>query len=215
MSKTTIVNIRTHDHDVYIGRAGHGQDGYFGNPYSVAKDGGREQAVILYEKYFLNRLRIDPEFAAKIELLRGKILGCFCAPERCHGDIIANYLENAMKVLVCGDRNWANKGVIKRRLFELPSNTIIIEGGCQGADLLAREVALEIGLEVVEFPAAWKKYGKSAGIMRNIKMANTKPNLIIAFHGDIKSSKGTKHMVAEARKRGIEVEIIEGKYHDA
>lgn len=122
-----------------------------------------------------------------------------------------------MKVLVCGDRNWVDRKIIRERLLKLPSNTIIIEGGCgrdfgpTGADLLARAVALEIGFEVVEFPAAWKKYGKSAGPLRNIKMANTKPNLVIAFHDDIKSSKGTKHMIAEARKRGIEVEIIEGK----
>ena len=113
-----------------------------------------------------------------------------------------------MKVVVCGCRDWDNKKIIHKRLFELPSNTIVIEGGCKGADLLAREVALEIGLEVVEFPAAWKKYGKAAGPTRNIKMLNTKPCLVIAFHNNLKSSKGTKHTVTEARKRGIEVEVI-------
>ena len=90
----------------------------------------------------------------------------------------------------------------------LPPNTIIIEGGCAGVDLLARKIALDIGLEVVEFPAAWKKYGKAAGPMRNIKMLNTQPHLLIAFHSDLSQSKGTKHIVAEARKRGIEVEVI-------
>lgn len=115
-----------------------------------------------------------------------------------------------MKVLVCGDRNWANKGIIRKRLLELPSNVIIIEGGCNGADLIAREVALKIGLEVVEFPAAWKKYGEAAGPVRNIKMLNAQPHLVIAFHDNIKSSKGTKHTVTEARKRGIKVEVIGG-----
>ncbi len=113
-----------------------------------------------------------------------------------------------MKVLVCGDRNWSNREIVRKRLSELPSNTIIVEGGCEGADLIAREVALEIGLEVVEFPAVWKKYGKSAGPIRNIKMLDTKPHLVIAFHDDFKNSKGTKHVVTEARKRGIETEII-------
>lgn len=116
-----------------------------------------------------------------------------------------------MKVLVCGDRNWINKEVVKRRLLELPSNTIIIEGGCRGADLIAREVALEIGLEVVEFPAVWNKYGNAAGPIRNMKMLNAKPHLVIAFHNDLKNSKGTKHMVTEARKRGIEVEVIDSR----
>lgn len=115
-----------------------------------------------------------------------------------------------MKILVCGGRYWSNKGVIKKRLWDLPSDTIIVEGGCNGADLMARDVALEIGLEVVEFPAAWKKHGKSAGMIRNLKMLNTKPHLVIAFHDDIANSKGTKHTIKEARKLGIEVEVIDG-----
>lgn len=113
-----------------------------------------------------------------------------------------------MKIVVCGCRNWVNRGVIRKRLLELPPDAIIIEGGCEGADLLARKVALGIRLEVVEFPAAWEKYGKAAGPKRNIKMLNTKPNLVIAFHDDLENSKGTKHIVTEARNRGIEIEII-------
>lgn len=209
--KTTVVNIRKSEYDVYIGRAGHGHDGTFGNPFSVTQDGGRENAIALYKKYFLNRMKIDPEFASQIQSLKGKRLGCFCVPKLCHGDVIVEYLENTMKILVCGGRDWANRRVIKKRLLELPCNTIIIEGGCKGADLMAREIALEIGLEVVEFPAAWKKYGKSAGIKRNIKMLDTKPHLVLAFHDNIRKSKGTKHTVGEARRRGIDVEVIDGR----
>lgn len=92
--KTIVVNIRTHEYDVYIGREGHGHDGYWGNPYSVVRDGGRERAIELYRKYFLNRLRIDPTFASKVQSLRGKRLGCFCVPKPCHGNVIAEYLNN-------------------------------------------------------------------------------------------------------------------------
>lgn len=113
-----------------------------------------------------------------------------------------------MKVLVCGSRNWTDKVAIRQRLLQLPFDTIIIEGGARGADLMAREIALDICLEVVEFPAAWKKHGKSAGIKRNIKMLETKPHLVIAFSDDLVVSKGTSHTVREARKRGIEVEVI-------
>jgi hypothetical protein len=207
--KTTVVNIRRNDYDVYIGREGKGQDGYFGNPFSVSSHGGRAKAVELYRAYFFERLKHDPEFAKRINELKGKRLGCFCKPKACHGDVIVEYLEKAVKVVVCGCRFWSKAGVVKKRLLKLPPNTIIIEGGCRGADLMARAVALEIGLEVVEFPAAWKKYGKVAGPKRNIKMLDTKPHLVIAFHDDIYNSKGTKHIVTEAKKRGIEVEVIE------
>lgn len=210
MTKTTAVNLRTHTYDVYVGRAGHGHDGYLGNPYSAMRDGGRDRAIALYKEYFLKRLRIDPEFAARVEELRGKRLGCFCKPKACHSDVIVEYLENSMKVVVCGGRGWTNQRVIYNRLMELPSNTIVVEGECDGADLIGRKIALDIGLEVVGFPAAWKKYDLSAGMIRNIKMPNTGPKLVIAFHNDLDNSKGTKHIVREARKRGIEVEVICG-----
>ncbi len=208
--ETTVVNIRTHEFDVYIGREGHGHDGYFGNPFSVVQDGGRERAIALYREYFYRRLRVNPEFAARVKELKGKRLGCFCKPKTCHGDVIVEYLENTMKVLVCGCRHWQWFEIIYGRLAKLPSDTIIIEGGASGADRQARGAALDIGLEVVEFPAAWKKHGKAAGPIRNIKMLDAKPHLVIAFHDDLENSKGTKHLVGEARKRGIEVEIIDG-----
>ena len=34
------------------------------------------------------------------------------------------------------------------------------------------------------------------------------PNLVLAFHDDIESSRGTKNMVAIARKAGVPVEVI-------
>lgn len=35
MSNTRVVNIRKESCDVYIGRAGQGKDGYFGNPFRL------------------------------------------------------------------------------------------------------------------------------------------------------------------------------------
>ncbi len=93
MNKTTVVNIRRNEYDVYIGRAGHGEDGMFGNPFSAMRDGGREKAIALYREYFYNRIQTDPEFARQISELKGKRLGCFCAPKSCHGHVIVEYLE--------------------------------------------------------------------------------------------------------------------------
>ena len=41
----TVVNLRSSAFDVYIGRAGHGQDGRFGNPFVVGRDGVRGECV--------------------------------------------------------------------------------------------------------------------------------------------------------------------------
>jgi Domain of unknown function (DUF4326) len=41
----------------------------------------------------LTGLNKDPEFKRRILALKGKRLGCFCQPEACHGDVIADWLN--------------------------------------------------------------------------------------------------------------------------
>lgn len=90
-NRTRVVNLRKEPYDVYIGRRGHGQDGYFGNPFTVMKYG--KLALQAYRDNFKIRLATDPEFRSRVEALRGKVLGCFCKPGPCHGDVIVEYLE--------------------------------------------------------------------------------------------------------------------------
>jgi hypothetical protein len=91
---TTVVNIRTSGYDVYIGRAGKGQDGYFGNPFPLKSFDSRGATIEQYRKYFYERLETDLEFKRRIHELKDKTLGCFCKPDACHGDVIAEYLNN-------------------------------------------------------------------------------------------------------------------------
>ena len=65
---------------VYIGRPSK-----WGNPFIVGKHGQRGECVDLYEKW----IRTQPELIKQIKAeLKGKDLVCFCAPQRCHGDVI-------------------------------------------------------------------------------------------------------------------------------
>lgn len=112
-----------------------------------------------------------------------------------------------MKVLVCGDRNWNDPKLIKLRLKKLSRNTIIIHGAARGADTLAGIAAKELGMEVIEFPAKWNIYGIAAGPIRNQQMLEQNPDLVIAFHDDIDSSKGTKDMMNRAKRKGIPTEL--------
>lgn len=74
--KTTLVNIRTGaKFDIYIGRAGNGFGGTFGNPYVVGPDGDREEVIRKFRIYFHDRLKRDPSFGPAVESLRGKVLG--------------------------------------------------------------------------------------------------------------------------------------------
>lgn len=83
-----VVHCKKAPFDVYIGRPSK-----WGNPFShlsgtLAKFrvSSREEAVKRYEEYLLSRP--DLVAAAKREL-RGKVLGCWCAPKPCHGDVLA------------------------------------------------------------------------------------------------------------------------------
>lgn len=114
-----------------------------------------------------------------------------------------------MKVLITGDRNWKDRLKIKQRLRRLSSNTIIIEGGARGADLLARSVAEELGFEVRTYLANWKEYHRAAGPIRNkLMLEEGDPDLVIAFHDDIENSKGTKNMMEISKKAGKPVELV-------
>lgn len=92
--KTVAVNIYKEKYDVYCGRAGKGKDGYFGNPFVLQKGESRGETISKYTEYFYKRLETDPEFKRRVLELKGKRLGCFCKPQACHCDIIAEYLNS-------------------------------------------------------------------------------------------------------------------------
>lgn len=84
-----VVNIKSGEcYDVYIGRPSK-----WGNPFTHLQHLGgplvivdtRDEAVARYEEWLIEQ----PELvaAAKMEL-KGKVLGCHCAPLSCHGDIL-------------------------------------------------------------------------------------------------------------------------------
>jgi len=56
------------------------------NPYTV-KQWGRDECLQKYEQYV--RLHLMD----RLEELRGKELGCWCAPEACHGNVLVRLLN--------------------------------------------------------------------------------------------------------------------------
>lgn len=98
---TEVVNIRNQSYDVYMGRAGKGFSGYFGNPIKAYSRCARcnqyhdtgESTLGCYSLYFHERLLNDSEFKQRVLSLKGKVLGCFCKPRKCHVDIIIDWLD--------------------------------------------------------------------------------------------------------------------------
>jgi hypothetical protein len=64
---------------------------YWANPYTVKKE-GRDKCLELYEIYIREKIKKEEGFE-ELKKLRGKVLGCWCHPEKCHGDILLKIIN--------------------------------------------------------------------------------------------------------------------------
>lgn len=91
-NNTTVVNLADSDYDVYIGRPSKWM-----NPYIIGQDGTRSEVIQKFEEY----IRTQPQLLSQLEELRGKRLGCYCAPKACHGDILIKLMDEPDLSDVC------------------------------------------------------------------------------------------------------------------
>ena len=109
------------------------------------------------------------------------------------------------RILVCGGRSYADPNAVAWALDGIQARegiACLIEGGADGADKLAWLYATHRNIPVHTFPAAWGRYGKAAGPMRNRMMIEFgKPDIVIAFPGGA----GTADMVRQAKKAKLHV----------
>lgn len=80
MSHQLVVNIKVSGCDVYVGRPSK-----WGNPFKLKRETDRALVLEQYREYLSGR----DDLLAALPELRGKVLGCYCAPLDCHADIIA------------------------------------------------------------------------------------------------------------------------------
>ena len=82
---------KTPVNSVYIGRPSD-----WGNPFVIGKDGTRDDVITKYEAWIVRQ----PKLMARLDELRGKHLICWCAPARCHGDVLMK-LANPKTTRAC------------------------------------------------------------------------------------------------------------------
>ena len=108
-----------------------------------------------------------------------------------------------MRTIIAGSRSISDYEILETAIalsgFEI---TRVISGHARGVDRLGELYAKKHKLPILIFLPDWNKYGKSAGIRRNIEMAQVSDGLIALWDG---KSKGTAHMIDYARKMGLKV----------
>ena len=120
-----IINLRTvpyirrwlqDPNNIYIGRQTKNIEGSkWGNPFRLSKyNYCRETVVTLYEEYITK----NQELATSIKELQGKTLGCWCAPEACHGDVLHRLARNTLPT-----RKMPKKGSKRKGKSKTPKRT--------------------------------------------------------------------------------------------
>jgi hypothetical protein len=67
-----------------FGRYGAWPESKWANEFGDRPDGSRAVAIAKYRAWIMQQ----PKLMAALPELRGKDLLCWCAPERCHGDVL-------------------------------------------------------------------------------------------------------------------------------
>ena len=116
--------------------------------------------------------------------------------------------QGEYRVVVAGSRDFDNYALLSSELDKYlagKTNITIVSGAARGADQLGERYAEDHNLRVDRFPAEWDKFHKSAGPIRNNKMAETADAVIVFWDSH---SPGTRNLIECARKADVPCKII-------
>lgn len=110
------------------------------------------------------------------------------------------------RIIIAGSRTINDYDLIKSAIIESGFKIDeIISGLANGPDKLGKRYGIENNIPVKEFAAEWDIYGRSAGYIRNERMAQYVGEngfLILVWDG---KSKGSGHMRDLAKKYGLTI----------
>lgn len=110
-----------------------------------------------------------------------------------------------MKTIIAGSRGFSDYQALCDVMNHLDwKPTTVISGCARGVDILGEQWAIENNIPVERYPADWKKYGRSAGPIRNRQMAEN-AEALVAFLSQ--KSRGTRDMISQAQKHGLKIHV--------
>lgn len=115
-----------------------------------------------------------------------------------------------MRTIIAGSRSASYKNVvaaINASGFK-DEISLIISGTARGADTYGEIYAIKNNIKIEVYPADWNRFGKQAGSIRNLQMAENAEALIAVWDGE---SRGTKNMIETAKNLGLKVFVFNYK----
>jgi YspA, cpYpsA-related SLOG family len=114
-----------------------------------------------------------------------------------------------MRILLTGDRFWDCRRLaadfLRRLVLRYGTDIVIVQGGAPGVDNAFSTACREAGLTAEVHLADWKGLANVAEPARNREMVESGPDMCIAFHRSITTSKRTKDCVRQALAAAIPV----------
>lgn len=114
-----------------------------------------------------------------------------------------------MRTIIAGSRHITDASQVWEAVIKSGFQiTTVISGNAKGVDRIGANLAKIHNIPVEYFDADWKTHGKAAGPIRNAKMADNAEALIAVWDGE---SRGTRHMIKDAEKKGLKVFVYHVK----
>ena len=114
-------------------------------------------------------------------------------------------MNKRLYVAVVGSRDFSDLEQVRRFVDTLPENAVVVSGGARGVDRTAEAAARARGLLVETSLPNWKRFGRSAGFVRNF--ANIRrADRVVAFWD--RQSRGTAHSIGIARQMNKPLTVV-------
>jgi len=211
VSNPKVVHCKKEPHDIYIGRDVPKSEMIgtkWHNPIRLTCEDERGEVLLEYKKYLLDNTKLLND----LHELTGCVMGCWCHPCKCHGDLLLKYANPSpihVRILIAGGRDFNDYEllckVLDAYIAEMPYMTFhIVSGGAKGADALAERYAKERRVDNLILRADWNRFNRSAGYVRNSNMGKISD---VAFVFWDLASKGSKHMIDISRKLKLDTRV--------
>lgn len=95
--KTKVVHCKKEKYNVYIGRPSKWGNPFTHKPSTIAPfiKESREKSIEAFREWITTGE--GKHLLNDLDELKGKILGCWCKPEKCHGDILLELIDKHCK----------------------------------------------------------------------------------------------------------------------